>query len=140
MSFEMIDTPDKRLPKPIANPFAIDAPIMSELARPGPLVAANASISENRVFAALASRGRAAAARGSDDCATRSPERRRHIFHGLATCDATSSQAIRRWSPRKIATAVSSHEVSMARTVTGGIVGQALRLPNSAIDAIALRV
>src|SRR5256885_8885179 len=46
--------PTYRLPKPIANPFAIDAPIISELARPGPLVAANASISDNRVFAALA--------------------------------------------------------------------------------------
>jgi len=28
------------LPDPIANPFAIDAPIINELAKPGPLVAA----------------------------------------------------------------------------------------------------
>ena len=39
------------MPKPIANPLAIDAPIMSELARPGPLVAANASTSEKPMFA-----------------------------------------------------------------------------------------
>jgi hypothetical protein len=44
------------LPKPIANPLAIDAPIISELARPGPLVAANASISDKPMFAELAAR------------------------------------------------------------------------------------
>ena len=42
-------SPAKKIIEILSRPFASDAPIMSELASPGPLVAANASTSPNEM-------------------------------------------------------------------------------------------
>jgi len=55
MPLEMVDG-EIGFAKPIASPFAIEAPIINELAKPGPLVAANASISEMSILASRATR------------------------------------------------------------------------------------
>src|SRR5581483_7352703 len=111
-------------PKPIAIPLAIEAPIIRELARPGPLVAANASIWERTIFAVLAARStrRGATIKWLRDAisGTMPP-----YGSCAAICDATSlanscspEPSLR---PRRIATAVSSHEVSRAKIVMSPI-------------------
>src|SRR5205823_9347774 len=93
---------------------------MSELASPGPLVAANASTSDRSILDALAAplSSRGAYTRWLRDAisGTIPP-----YFSCSAICDATSlasnSGPERSSRPRKIATAVSSHDVSRANTV-----------------------
>ena len=88
MAFEMVDR-EIRLAKADRQSLAIDAPTMSELASPGPLVAANAATSDRSILDAFAVRlsSRGAYTRWLRDAisGTIPP-----YFSCSAICDATS--------------------------------------------------